>query len=154
MNLTVQTGVSGRGVFALEPAPAGAILLHFTGPHLRYHQTNSQTLAVQIGPDLYLGASGGLDDCVNHSCNPNAGLVITGHDVKLIALRDIAPSEEICFDYSTTMDEDDFEMPCLCGDRLCRKVIRDFKHLAPETKRRYAALGVVPDYNLRYVQAD
>jgi SET domain len=152
MKLFVADGVAGRGVFAAEPFAAGAHLLDFTGPLLRYHQTNAQTLALQIGPDLYLGASGEMDDCVNHNCDPNAGLRIAGLEVELIALRDIAAGQEICFDYSTTMDEDDFEMPCRCGAAACRKIIRDFKHLPADLKRRYAALGIVPKYNLRYIQ--
>ena len=152
MNLIVKHGVSGRGVFALDRIPAGAELLHFTGPLLRYADTTPQTLALQIGPDLYLGGSGGLDDCVNHSCQPNAGLRIAGTDVRLVALRDIEPGEEVYFDYSTTMDEDDFEMDCLCGAPACRGTVRDFKHLPADLKRRYAAWGVVPEYNLRYVE--
>jgi SET domain len=152
MKLAVKQGVAGRGVFADEPIAAGAILLQFTGPLLRHDQTCPQTLAVQIGPDLYLGGSGGLDDCVNHSCDPNAGLRIAALDVSLIALRHIATGEEICFDYSTTMDEDDFEMPCLCGAPNCRGLIRDFKHLPAQTQQRYANLGVVPRYNLKYVR--
>jgi hypothetical protein len=152
MKLIVKNGVAGRGVFALEPIAAATTLLRFTGPLLRHHQTDAQTLAVQIGPDLYLGASGGLDDCVNHSCRPNAGLRIDELSVELIALREISAGEEISFDYSTTMDEDDFEMPCQCGEESCRKLIRDFKHLPMDLQRRYAKLGVVPRYNLRYVQ--
>ena len=152
MRLIVKQGLSGRGVFAVEPLPAQSVLLHFTGPLLRYDQTTPQTLALQIGPDLYLGASGGLDDCVNHSCSPNAGLRIAGLNVELIALRDIAAGEEVCFDYSTTMDEDDFEMACQCGSSCCRELIRDFKHLPIELKQRYVSWGVVPDYNLRYAR--
>jgi len=149
--LSIQNGVSGRGVFAGEAIPSGSKLLDFTGPLLRYEQTTPSTLAVQIGTDLYLGASGGMDDLVNHSCDPNCGLRIDGTDVQLIALRDIAAGEEICFDYSTTMNEDDFEMPCRCGAPRCRGLIRDFKHLPTDLKRRYARLGVTPQYNLRYI---
>jgi hypothetical protein len=152
MNLVIKDGVSGRGVFATSPIPAGSHLVDFTGPLLRYAQTSPTTLALQIGPDLYLGASGGLDDCVNHSCRPNAGLQVSGLTVKLIAIADIPAGAEICFDYSTTMDEDDFQMPCRCGIAQCRKLVRDFKHLPPDLQRRYANLGVVPEYNLRYIQ--
>ena len=78
MHLIVKNGVAGRGVFAQAPIAAGELILPFTGPLLTYNQTNHHTLAVQIGPDLYLGASGNMDDCVNHSCDPNAGLRIAG----------------------------------------------------------------------------
>ena len=52
------------------------------------------------------------------------------------------------------MDEDDFEFDCRCGAPGCRGRMRDFKHLPPAVKRRYASLGVVPAYNLRYVDPD
>ena len=153
MLYTIGASRIGRGVFAAEVIAAGAEILRFTGPFLRHADTTPQTLAVQVAPDRYLGSSGGADDCVNHSCDPNAGLVVrdNGNDVRLIAIRAIVPSEEICFDYSTTMDEDDFELDCQCGAAACRGRVRDFKHLTPELKRRYAELGVVPAYNLKYV---
>jgi uncharacterized protein len=151
MKLTVANGVSGRGVFAQSAIDAGAFLIKFTGPLLRYEQTSPQTLALQIAPDLYLGASGQMDDLINHSCDPNAGLIIRGTDVSLIAIRDIAAGEEIFFDYSTTMDEDDFELICQCGHPTCRGVVRDFKHLPDSRKRCYADLGIVPEYNLKYL---
>jgi SET domain-containing protein len=152
MKLIVKDGIAGRGVFAAEPLAAAARLIRFTGPLLRHHQTTPQTLAVQIGPDLYLGSSGGMDDYVNHSCQPNAGLRIMGLHCELISLRAIAGGEEICFDYSTTMDEDDFEMPCRCQTEVCREIIRDFKQLPMQLKQQYAKLGVVPEYNLKYVR--
>ena len=151
MSLSIRSSATGRGVFATETIVAGAELMRFVGPLLRYAQTTPQTLALQIGPDLYVGESGGLDDCVNHSCSPNAGLVIDGTDVRLIALRDIAVGEQVTFDYSTTMDEDDFEFDCLCGAATCRGRVRDFKHLDAPLKRRYAELGIVPAYNRQYV---
>ncbi len=151
MSLVIRSSSTGRGVFATANISAGTMLLHFTGPLLRYDQTTPQTLALQIGPDRYVGESGGADDCVNHSCDPNAGLVIVGEDVKLYALRDIADGEQITFDYSTTMDEDDFEFDCLCGSAICRGRIRDFKHLPMKLKQRYVELGVVPEYNRRHV---
>jgi hypothetical protein len=153
MNLRVQQGVSGRGVFATEAIGADVTILDFTGPLLRYAQTSPQTLALQIGPDLYVGASGGMDDLVNHRCEPNCGLVIKGTDVKLKTLRPISAGEEICFDYSTTMDEDDFEFSCRCDSPTCRKTIRDFKHLPVELRRKYHGLGIVPEYNVRFVDA-
>ena len=156
--LVVGESKYGRGAFAPQWMGKGARLIRYTGPLLRYEQTTPQTLAVQIGPDLYLGESGGADDCVNHCCQPNAGLVIcgdasvpSGMTVDLIALRDIQPGEEVFFDYSTTMDEDDFEFDCGCGAPNCRGRIGDFKHLPESTRRRYADLGIVPAYNLKYV---
>ena len=155
--LIVRACDTGHGVFATASIPADSDLVRYHGPLLRYHQTTPQTLAVQVGPDLYLGPSGGPDDFVNHSCDPNAGLVIAGtdgRDVRLIAIRDIAPGEQVTFDYSTTMDEDDFEFDCRCGAPGCRGRMRDFKHLPAAVQQRYADRGVVPAYNMRYVGYD
>jgi uncharacterized protein len=146
MSLIVKQGTHGRGVFAQDPIPAGTKIIRFTGPFLRYKETTPQTYALQIGPDLYIGASGGMDDFINHSCEPNAGFHIEGTTADLYAIRDIAPGEEILFDYSTTLDEDDFEMPCHCGQPTCRKLIRDGKYLPEDVWQKYLRLGILPEY--------
>jgi hypothetical protein len=125
--------------------------MNYTGPLLKYEQTSPTTLALQIGPDLYMGESGQADDFVNHCCEPNAGMRIDGTEVRLIAIKEIKPGQQISFDYSTTMDEDDFEFDCLCGSPNCRGKIRDFKHLPAAIRKQYADLGVVPIYNQKYV---
>ncbi len=146
MKLVVRNGTHGRGVFAEEPIPASAWIIGFSGPFLRYAETSPSTYALQIGPDLYIGASGDQDDFINHSCDPNAGLRIAGTQADLYAIRDIAAGEEILFDYSTTLDEDDFTMSCLCGTPSCRRIIRDGKYLPEEVWRRYLTLGIIPSY--------
>jgi len=151
MKFIVRECETGRGVFASETIPVGSVIMNYVGPLLRYEQTSPATLALQIGPDMYLGESGQADDFVNHSCDPNAGMVIEGTDVRLIAIREISPGEQITFDYSTTMDEDDFEFDCLCGSAKCRGRIRDFKHLPSSLQHQYAELKVVPNYNWRYL---
>jgi hypothetical protein len=77
---------------------------------------------------------------LNHSCDPNAGIV---RDRVLIALRPIAPGEEIRLDYSTAMRGDHWTMECRCGEYLCRRVVLAFHHLPPITQNRYLQLGIV-----------
>ena len=83
MTLEVREGTEGRGVFAGEPIARGTLIAPFTGPFLRYEQTSVSTYALQIGPDLYIGESGGVDDLFNHSCDPNAGVMISGTSAEL-----------------------------------------------------------------------
>jgi SET domain-containing protein len=142
---------TGRGVFATQPIRAGSHIMHYTGPLLSHAQTSPATLALQIGPDLYIGESGNADDFVNHCCTPNAGILIDGTDVRLVAIADISAGDQITFDYSTTMDEDDFEFDCLCGADACRGRIGDFKRLPADLRKRYAELRIVPVYNQKYV---
>jgi hypothetical protein len=146
VKLSVRQGTHGRGVFAETPILAAQRILAFTGPLLRYTETTHQTRALQVGPDRYIGPSGGPDDFVNHSCEPNAWVRITESAVELVALRDIAAEEEIFFDYSTTLDEDDFTMVCQCGTPSCRKTVSDGKYLPEIVWQRYIRLGIIPPY--------
>jgi len=86
---------------------------------------------LQIGYDKYL---------VNHSCNLNAGIK---NNVILFAIKNIKKGEEIKFDYSTTVDEDDWTMKCECHQKNCRKIIKDFKYLPKNTQKKYLKLGIV-----------
>jgi uncharacterized protein len=146
MSLIVHEGLHGRGTFTTHPIAAGDLIITFTGPFLRYAETNVDTYALQIGPDLYIGESGGPDDFINHSCEPNAGFHIEGTRADLRAIRDIAAGEEIFFDYATTLDEDDFVMECRCGTPSCRGRIGDGKYLPEDVWQRYLRMGILPRY--------
>ena len=146
MKLDIRPAAHGQGVFAADLIPAGTLIAPFTGAFLRYTDTNADTYALQIGPDLYIGESGGVDDLFNHSCDPNAWVKISGASAELHAIRDIAPGEEVCFDYSTTLDEGDFTMRCACGSAACRGVIGDGKDLPADVWARYMELGILAPY--------
>jgi hypothetical protein len=122
------------------------LITQFTGPFLRYAETTYDTYALQIAPDLYIGASGDVDDLFNHCCEPNAGVFISGTTAELRSIRSIAPGEEIVFDYATTLDEGDFTMACRCGRPTCRGVIGDGRDLPQAVWDRYLALGILPEY--------
>ena len=156
-NLIVKDSGYGNGVYAGRAFHVGEELLHFSGEFFNLAQVKvlRQTLPdyyLQIGPDLFVGPSGGMDDMFNHSCDPNAKINIQDRDVWLSALRDIAPGEQVCFDYSTMMCGDDETMECGCGSPLCRGVIRDFPSLPKELQDHYIALGAVPAHIVAFVQ--
>ena len=124
----------GRGVFARRPIAAGEVIVQFGGPQRRRSELQPDEYHLQIGDDLYLGASGEADDYVNHSCEPNAGF---RDGLWLVARRDIAADEEITWDYSTAIDEEDFAgFACSCGAAGCRGFVRSFRHLDSDTQRR------------------
>ena len=144
----------GKGVFAKHKINAGESILRFSGP--LFHAENlpnpysaENDYYLQIGPDIFLGPSYDLDDYVNHSCDPNSGVIISSGIVDLIAIRPIFPGSEITFDYSTTMDNFWWEMNCACGSEKCRQKIKNFVALADEIKESYVQLGIVPDYILQ-----
>ena len=136
----------GRGLFAGRAFAPGELILNLGGS--RYdrdhpiHATSWGANLLQTGWRTYiLLESPGV--FANHSCNPNAGI---RSNRRLVAIRPIAPDDEICFDYSTTMDENFWTMSCRCGDPDCRGVVEDFKKLPPEIRARYLALGVVQKF--------
>lgn len=124
----------GTGVFAEQAIAAGELILVFSGPLLTRRQLDPNDYHLQIGEDLYLGPSGAADDYVNHSCEPNSGFI---DGLRLVALRAIAPGEEITWDYSTAIDEADFTgFACRCGAARCRGRVRSFRDLDPATRER------------------
>ena len=142
-NVAVGRSAIGRGVFAARHLQPGEPILSFHGPALATPEM------IALGPDrvyaLQVGDGEYLDlvppgRYLNHSCDPNAGVL---NDRTLIALRPIAPGEEVRFDYSTAMREDHWTMECRCGEYLCRRVVLDFHHLPPITQNRYLQLGIV-----------
>lgn len=156
-SLYYKNTLSGKGVFSKKAIKNEEIILQFGGKLMTYQDfpaqyTKFEDHCVQIDDNLYLGPSGDIDDLFNHSCDPNAGLKISGLRVKLMALKDISSHEEITWDYSTTMDEDFWEMDCMCEAKKCRKKIRDFKHLPADIQNYYISLGVVPEYIIKKIK--
>lgn len=141
----------GKAVFSKAEIRKDSFIILFTGDIY----TKDQYLAradrdnnhfLQIDTESFMGPSWGIDDFINHSCDPNCGLIYSGDKIGLFAIRHIQKGEEICFDYSTTMAEDFWEMACLCGAGNCRKMIRDFKHLPLPTQQRYISLNIVAPF--------
>lgn len=156
-SLIIRETGKGKAVFAGRNIQAGESVCEFTGPivtmteYLKMHDPSNNHY-LQIDDDLFMGPSGGADDLINHSCNPNGGLVYRDGTVNFVAIRDIKEGEELSFDYSTTMDEDCWEMDCLCGDPACRSTVRDFKYLPSTLQDRYISLGVVMPYIVRKIR--
>jgi hypothetical protein len=116
----------GFATYATEPLHKGDLLAMWGGTvvNREMHRRLSerlQELSIQVGDDLYL-VSGveGPGDYINHSCDPNAGLM---GQIALVAMRDIEPGEEICFDYAMSDSTDYDEFVCSCGSPNCRKKV-------------------------------
>ncbi len=141
----------GKAVFAARSFDEGAPLLEFTGRRHRAEHVPSLMRGgsdryVQVTPDHYMGPSGRLDDLVNHSCDPNAGLRFTDDGVFLVAIRAIARGEEVTWDYSTTLAESNWHMICQCRAANCRRVIGNFSTIDAERQQFYRARNLVAPY--------
>lgn len=142
----------GRGVFTRRHFEPGEIVLSFKGEIVGLDEVEDHGRYLQVGKRLFLGSSGGIDDFVNHCCEPNCGVTLSEGNIVLIAIEEIQPNDELTFDYSTWMAYDYWEMDCLCGSYHCRKRIKDFKYLPRGLRQKYIDLNVVPDYVQRETQ--
>lgn len=134
----------GLGVFAKRDIRAGEVILLFQGDIISKaaawdHPTGNP---LQISDDEYINIHAPAV-LANHSCQPNAGIK---HNSKLVALQNINQDEEIFYDYSTTMDEDHWTMPCDCRQLNCRHIIKDFKYIPKEIQNKYIALDIVQSF--------
>ena len=141
----------GKAVYAAQGFAEGDAIIRFTGRRFRADRVPSLMRGqsdrfVQVTPEHYMGPSGRIDDLINHSCAPNAGLRFAGGSVTLVAIRDIAVGEEIAWDYSTTLAESNWHMICQCRAPECRRVIGNFSTLAPERQEWFRARNLVAPY--------
>eukprot|EP00698_Gefionella_okellyi_P005261 TRINITY_DN14796_c0_g1_i1.p1 TRINITY_DN14796_c0_g1~~TRINITY_DN14796_c0_g1_i1.p1 ORF type:complete len:180 (+),score=14.31 TRINITY_DN14796_c0_g1_i1:63-602(+) len=140
------TGHRGRGVFAGTAIPKNNLVLKFAGPVYEREHVPDFSESLQVGPNQWMWSSGGADDLINHSCNPNTGLKQVGQDFYVLSLRNLVADEELTFDYSTSMDGEPWSMECGCGEKSCRGVVGNFVDLPREVQEFYISNGVLPKH--------
>ena len=134
----------GRGVYTNRTYKANEFIMDFTGEVTPINKIKDFTHYLQIAPDLFLSPSGGADDYVNHSCDPNCSLYFENGKLVLRAIRDIAPNQELSFDYGTVQFSEPTTFKCECGSPKCRGTVSNFYVLPDEIKQRYLAKNMVP----------
>jgi len=118
--------IDGRGAFAAEPIPPRLKIGEIRGESItvgeaRIRATRTERIMiVEVSPRRAIDFSRSSDPMryTNHSCQPNARLMIRNGRVEFYARRAIAPGEEITVDYGDTHHEG--RLPCRCGAPGCR----------------------------------
>lgn len=137
--LVRNSGIHGRGVFALRRIRKGTRILEYTGERIsnkeadrRYdddkmkrHHTFLFTLDSKICIDGSIKTGGGDASFINHSCEPNCEAVITGKKIFIHALHTIEPGTELAYDYKyERTGKNDAKLEkfyvCKCGAPNCR----------------------------------
>jgi uncharacterized protein len=140
--VTVGTSkVHGRGVFAGQAIKAGTPIIEYAGERItpreaqrRYPEVPGQPRATHLlNVDKRTTIDGAVDGneaiYVNHSCDPNAELLVYKRRVFLIALRPIKKGDEITYDYNLVI-HGNVDVPtalrataCKCGAKNCRRTM-------------------------------
>ncbi len=121
LGISVRKTVVGRGVFATRAFKKEQLIGQMRGTIVQ-GENYDPDYAVDFGP------IGTLEPWapfryLNHSCTPNAGLVMLEPEADetptmwVEALRAIKLGEQITIDYAWPAEE---AIPCLCGSRRCR----------------------------------
>jgi SET domain-containing protein len=136
--------IQGLGAFATRPIPAGTRVIEYAGERLtmaeaeaRYpdapgerHHTYLFALVdevdgeeVEVVVDAAVG--GNAARFLNHSCAPTCDVVVERARLWVETLRDVAPGEELTYDYAFVLPERHTpaakrRYPCACGAPRCR----------------------------------
>jgi hypothetical protein len=130
----------GLGVFAGCDFQPGELVLQAAGVLLDY-----QTLySIQVDWDRHLDPDAPAK-YLNHSCDPNLGVRMTGSHPEFFARRAISKDEQVCFDYAMTEyrhyprqdPRDDFSLTCSCGSPQCRGRLGYYSELPEDIRRQY-----------------
>ena len=135
--------IQGQGLFARQDIATGEIVAVKGGHVLTRAQWKALEpvlgpAEIQLTEDLVIAPvrseeRHGAMLYSNHSCDPN--IAIQGQIV-FVAMRDIAPGEELTHDWATT-DDGDYELECRCGSPRCRRVVTGKDWMKPELRERY-----------------
>ena len=129
--------VHGRGVFAVAPIAKGTRVIEYLGDRVshkaadeRYedHDENDNhtfLFIVDTRTVIDAGVNGNDARFINHQCEGNCESVIENRRVFIDATRDIAPGEELGYDYEIGREKDDPPnvdeiYACRCGSPHCR----------------------------------
>ena len=118
--------IDGFGVFAAEDIPPQKKIGEIRGETIsvsearRLAEGRERIMIVELSEKKAIDFSKSPDPMrfTNHSCKPNARLVIRNGRVEFYAARAIAAGEEITVDYGET--HHDGKLACRCGAPGCR----------------------------------
>jgi hypothetical protein len=124
--------VHGCGAYATRAIRKGKRIIEYTGKRMSWDEApndpddahtfnfgldNGQVINPEIG--------GNEARWINHSCEPNCEAIEEEDRIFIYALRDIAPGEELFYDYALEIDEPISEetirqFQCHCNGVSCR----------------------------------
>ncbi len=141
MGLVIRSSaIHAAGCYTTSFIPNGAVVVEYTGPRItkdladeRYADSPT-TYLFGVGDGSMVIDGHGTAMFINHSCDPNCETDEEKGRVWIKAIRDIAPGEELVYDYNL-YDGDEDPATCNCGAAGCRKTM----YSLDEIKRRARA---------------
>ncbi len=140
--------IQGLGAFAAIPIAKGTRIIEYTGERItpeeadaRYDDDNvddPHTYLFTVDKKTLVDATreGNEARFINHSCEPNCEAVNEDQRIYIEAVRDIAPSEELTYDYHLERPgrfrkEWQELYACHCGAPTCRGILLEPRKSRP-----------------------
>lgn len=148
MGLLIRSSqIHAAGCYTTSAIRKGARVVEYTGQRIGKREADAR---YKNSPTTYLFGLGdgstiidghGTAMFINHSCDPNCEAAERRGRVWIVALRDIAPGEELTYDYNL-YDGGEDRLSCFCGAAACRGTMYSPQEIARRTRalaRRKAA---------------
>ena len=140
-----KSAIHSFGCYTTKRIRKGTLIVEYVGERLTNEQAddlyddfeNTYLFGLDGGKRIIDGF--GVAAFVNHSCQPNCETDQIRGKMWIIALRDIAPGEELTYDYNLYDGDDD--APCRCGAARCRGTLYSRSHLRKLAKKRATSAG-------------
>jgi uncharacterized protein len=125
--LVRKSPLHGLGCFARVRFLQGNRIAEYAGEKIsrkeamrRMKGSNGKRIS-ELETEWYIDGSvdGNQTQYINHSCDPNADAFVIGGSLFILALREIAPGEEITVDYLNSFEQD--QSVCQCRMASCRQ---------------------------------
>ncbi len=126
MRLIVRSSaIHAAGVFTLEPIRKGMVVAEYTGTRMKHDDADNlysdrpYTYLFGVGDGSHVVDGFSMAMYLNHSCEPNCETEEDEDEhIWIRAVRNIAPGEELLYDYF--LYDGEGEAPCTCGAERCR----------------------------------
>ncbi len=149
------SGIHGRGLYAAGPISQDTWIIEYVGEKVSKEESERRAIGLienARGNDsakvfmFILNDEWDIDGGVewndarlaNHSCDPNVEAQVWDEkEIWFVALRDIAPGEELTFNYGFDLESWD-EHDCRCGAKRCPGYIAAEEYW-PQLRKKVAA---------------
>jgi len=138
--LRIGRSKSGLGLFALKPIKRGEFIAYYTGRLI----TNAEADKLWTKYMFEVNSRWTIDGSsrrnraryINHSCRPNAEVYFVKHAIKIRAIKNIKPGDEITYHYGRDYF-DSFIKDVGCKCRACAKKRAEMRKSRRRTRARH-----------------
>jgi SET domain-containing protein len=124
-----QSEIAGLGLYATRRIARGGRLIEYLGERIDGAEMVRRCAAgnhyiFKLNDTCYLDGKieANVARFINHSCDPNCGILWEHDRIWIVAARDLENEEEITFNYGYDL-EDYQHYPCTCGSVQCVRFI-------------------------------